>query len=318
MAFQRRLTTRALVAETRQLVDEENVVSVTDAEIVASLNRAQDRVATILAKHYQPPMLVEAFVTVTEASIDYPLPENALEQRLVKVDWYTAGGGFHRLDEISIRDLDRYQDPTPQAGGVPYYYCIIGANFRILPGNGAGGQLRIFYLADPAPLVLEQGRITLVNTAGRYVVVDELGEGVTTDVDELESYVNLVDKNTGKIKATLQVQAIADRKVTFRATPTRTTVQDRTVLGALPATVEPDDYLCNVAGTCVPLMKKPGSNYILQYAAADVSVTKLGADPGILMGQVTKMEEDVTRSWSGRPNTMRVRDRSNISRRGRR
>lgn len=310
MPFQRRLTTRAVVDEVRSLVDEENVSAVSDAEIVASLNRAQDRVATIMAKHYNPPLLTEAYVTLDAGTIDYVIPEDALEQRLVKVDW-TTGAGFQRLDEISIRDLARYQPPLASAGGAPYYYCIIGDTYRILPGNGAGGQLRIFYLADPAPLVLEQGRITLTNTAGNYLIVDELGDGVSTDADELESYVNVVDKNTGRIKGTLQVQSISDRKVTFRATPTRATVQDRTVLGVLPATVEQDDYLCGVAGTCVPFMKKPASNYILQYAAADVAVTKLGADPGILMAQTVKMEEDVTRSWSGRPNTARVRSRSN-------
>jgi hypothetical protein len=163
--------------------------------------------------------------------------------------------------------------------------------------------------------VQEQGRITLVNAGSRYVMLDEPGDELSTSVDDLESYVNLVDKDTGAIKATMQIQSIVDRKVTFRGTPTRSTVQGRTVTGTLPSTVEADDYIAPIAGTCVPFMRKPAANYILQYAAADIAVTKLGAEPGILMAQVSKMEEDVQRSWSGRPNTIRVRNRSNNWRR---
>jgi hypothetical protein len=317
MAFQRRLTTKALIEEVRSLSDDSNTADVTDEEILSSLNRAQDRVASVLARHYNPPLLQSRAVALTPGVTEYAIPEDAFEGRLLKVEFSPRAGSFQRLEPIGISDIDKYEFANSTA--IPYYYCEINSMFRLVPGNPGFGSLRIWFCEDPAPLVVEQGRLTVINVPGNYIIVDELGTDVSTASDDLESYVNLVDKNSGRIKATLQVQAISDRKVTFRTVPTRSTVQDRAVVGALPATVELDDYLCPVAGTCVPFMKKPAANYLIQYAAADIAVTKLGGDPGILMGQVTKMEEDVQRSWSGRPNTIRVRQRgaSWQSRRGR-
>jgi hypothetical protein len=159
--------------------------------------------------------------------------------------------------------------------------------------------------------VQEQGRITFIPGSGNYVIVDDAGDELTPASDDLGSYVNLVDKNTGRIKATLQIQSLAqDGKLTFRNTPTRTEVQDRPVTGALPSDLQLDDYICGIAGTCVPLLKKPAANFIVQYAVAEM-VKKLGGDAGIELSVLAKLEEDVQRSWSGRPNTLRVRNRSN-------
>ena len=314
MAFTRRLTTNALIEETRQLIDESNTADVQDAEILASLNRGQDRVASVLARHYNPPLLTSADVTIMAGQTDYDIPDAAFEGRLLKVEFSATEGIYQRLEPIGISDIDLYED-TSATGTAPYYFCQIGNQYRLIPAAPNFGSLRIWYCRDVEPLVQEQGRITLVNAGSRYVMLDEPGDELSTSVDDLESYVNLVDKDTGAIKATMQIQSIVDRKVTFRGTPTRSTVQGRTVTGTLPSTVEADDYIAPIAGTCVPFMRKPAANYILQYAAADIAVTKLGAEPGILMAQVSKMEEDVQRSWSGRPNTIRVRNRSNNWRR---
>ena len=311
MAFQRRLTTKALIEEVRDLIDEDNTSAVTDANILASLNRSQDRVASILSKHYSPPMLAAREIPVVEGQTEYDIPEDTLEERILGVDWKATGstGSYYKLTQCAYNDISRYES-VAQAQ-YPKYYYVIGSSFHLLPTAPPGGTLRAWVLEDPPPLVIEQGRITFIPGAGNYVIVDEVGEDVTTDVDELGSYVNLIDKNTGKIKATLQVQSIAqDGKITFRTTPTRTSVQDQTVVGALPTTLQADDYICNVAGTCVPLLKKPSSNFIVQYAVAEM-VKKLGGDVGMELSVLAKLEEDVTRSWSGRPNTLRVRNRSN-------
>lgn len=314
MAFSRRLTTNALIEETRSLVDESNTADISDAEILASLNRGLDRTASVLARHYNPPLLASQNVTIVAGQTDYDIPENAFEGRLLKVEFSATAGIYQRLEPIGISDIDQYED-TQATGTAPYYFCQIGNKYRLIPAAPNFGSLRIWFCQDVEPLVQEQGRITLVNAGSRYVMLDETGDELSTSVDDLESYVNLVDKDSGLIKATMQIQSIVDRKVTFRGTPTRTTVQGRTVTGTLPTTVEADDYIAPIAGTCVPFMKKPAANYILQYAAADIAVTKLGAEPGILMAQVAKMEQDVERSWSGRPNTLRVRNRSNNWRR---
>lgn len=315
MAFVKRLTTGALIREIRDLVDETNTSAVTDDEIVASLNRASDRVADILAKHYNAPLLT-SLVQATGSTAALAIPEDALEQRVQKMEFRPQGGSWTQLLEVSVDVIHNYEQTIQSSRSYPQYYYIVGQEVVLLPGPAIAGQLRMWYLRDPAPLVKELGRITVRSAPGGgtpYVVLDEVEADapLSAQGDELESFVNLVDKDSGRIKATLQVQALDDTRVTFRTVPTRSVVQGLTVVSSLPADLEVDDYACPVQGTCVPLFKKPASNYLVQYAAADVSVNKLGGDPGILLAQVSKMEEDVSRTYAGRPNKTRVKNRSN-------
>jgi len=119
--------------------------------------------------------------------------------------------------------------------------------------------------------------------------------------------VNIVDATTGAIKVSLQVQTIdtTNNRVTFKTTPTRSTVLNRAVVGAITATVEIDDYLCVSRGNCIPYLKKPLSNYIIQYAVLEIK-RKMGEPTESEERALEKFEDQVKRQWAGREAQFRV------------
>jgi hypothetical protein len=290
------------------LLDESNTAAVDDVEdILPSLNRGQDQVCSLLARHYQSPLLTHTEYTLTSGVSEYPIPEEALEQRVTKVE-VNVGGLYVPVKEISHTDISLYEHPAPAA--VPLYWCGVGLDFRLVPTPAATYPLRIWYPLEPAPLVLPQGRITRLDANGAYLVVDGVGEDITPEADQLNSYVNLVDGRTGRIKATLQVASITGNRISFRAGPARTSVLDRQVSATYSTTgslaVALDDYVCTVAGTCIPVLRKPSANYLIEWAVAELRGTKLGGEVGGERQVLAKLEEAVERSWAGRANNLRV------------
>lgn len=305
-------TVQNLVEEVRSLLDEDDTVAVNDtADILPSLNRAQAVAANILSRHYDSPLLKTKIISTSSGQSLYPIPEDAFEERLEKVEC-AVGSSFYPVKRISYRDISLYE--TSQATSIPYYYTVIGNQFKVLPGANGQYDLRVWYHQDPAPLVLPQGQITSINTASNYVLVDSVGSSLTTESDQLNSYVNLIDGRTGRIKATMQIQSIQDTQIVFKTVPTRTTVLDTPVSSDLSAlvdseglavVVEQDDYLCTVKGSCIPFFKNPFSNYLVQYAIAEIR-RKLG-DPSDMEERVkADLFQLVERSWVGREQSLRV------------
>lgn len=301
----RRLIVDELTAEVRSLIDEINVDNITDDEdIIPALNRGQDYAASILGRKYAEPLLVSKIVPINAVDSIYDIPEDAFEGRLEKVE-VRIGTDYYEVKRISYRQITEYEFPVNTT--LPQYYAVIGNQFRLIPNTSVGYELRLWYLRDPAPLEKSQGQVRIVNVGSNYLVVDVIGSKLTTNVDALNSYVNFVDGDTGDIKKTLQIQSIADQRVTFKTTPTRSTVLGRTVSGSFTAAdIEPDDYICTVHGSCVPFLKKPLSNFLVTFAAADIKVNKLGGEPGLVAQQLAAFEKQVERLWVGQEQTLRV------------
>jgi hypothetical protein len=303
----RRLTTSNLVAEVRSMLDEQNREAVDDVtDIIPALNRAQDHAANILARHYESPLLAYTSVTLTGGTSEYDVPEDAFEQRLEKIE-VNVNGRYSEVRRISYRDATPYD--TNSSTSFPAFYSVVGQKYRLMPTPSGTYPLRVWYLKDPDALVLEQGRITGISIGSRYVTVDSIGEDLTTEADQLDSYVNLIDGQTGLIKATLQIQNIQGNKVYFKSSPARSTVLNRTISSSIPTTVEKDDFLCTIHGTCVPLLKKPFSNYLIEYAVAELQ-RKLGGPADLELRVLESMEAAVERSWVGREQALRISKRS--------
>jgi hypothetical protein len=303
----RRLTTTDLIEEVRSLLDESNRANVSDElDILPALNRAQDVAANILARHYEAPLLAYKSLQLTAGQSEYDIPEDAFEQRIEKCEVYITSV-YYPIKRIDYRDITLYETPTRT--NVPYYYTVIGTKFRLLPSPTAVYPLRIWYLKDPEVLVAPQGRLTIVNQAQNYVIVDSIGSDLTSAMDDLNSYVNLIDGQTGNIKATMQIQSIVGNKITFKSSPSRSTVLNKTIESALPVTVEPDDFICTIHGTCIPAFKKPFSNYLIQFAVAEIQ-RKLGGPADIELKVRDELEKIVERSWVGRENFLRVQKRN--------
>ena len=301
----RRLVTSDLVAQVRSLLDEDSTFAVQDErDIIPALNRAQDTAASILARMYESPMVTYVEIPANQGVREYDLPEDALEERLERIEAY-LNGYYYPIKRINYRDISVYE--TAQNVNVPFYYAVIGQKFRLVPPPTGTYSLRVWYLKDPAPLVLEHGRITLLGAS--YVNLEgPPPDTLTSNSDELGSYVNLVDKDSGRVKATFQVSSVNGQRVSLRTSPTRTVVQGRTVSPASTLATcgaEADDYLCPVQGTCVPLLKKPVSNYVVEYAVAELT-RKLGGDSAMEQEVLKKLEKHVERSWAGRETHIRV------------
>lgn len=319
------ITTDDLIDEVRSMLDEDNRSTVSDtADILPALNRAQNYAANILARHYESPMLRWKTVEAVTGQDEYDIPENAFEQRLEKVE-VKVNNLFYPVKRVDYRDVSLFETPSSTAS-VPYYYAVVNSRFRVLPKANATYPFRIWYLEEPPRLVKGQGRINIVNTAGNYVIVDSVGSDITTTSDNLNSYVNIIDAQTGKRKASYQIQNIAGNKITFKTSPTRTQVLNTSIdtsmvtanlLSNLDAdnqgadvSIEADDFVCVIKGACVPFFKKPFSNFLVQYAIAEIS-RKLGGPADAERRVLADLEEQVERSWVGREQSLRVEKSSN-------
>lgn len=299
----RRLIVDDLISECRSLLDEDNTVSVNDErDILPALNRAQDTVVNILTRKYNDPFIAHKTLQPISRQSEYDLPEDAFEERLEKVEVERLGL-FYEVKRIDFRDLSAYENSNQQ--NIPYYYCIVGSKVRLVPQPTGTYPLRLWYVKEPDSLVKSQGRITLLNTTSNYLVVDNIGSDLTTNMDDLNSYVNIIHGPSGEVKQSLQIQSIQGSKITFKSAPTRTSVLGKTITGALSTDIVQDDLVCVVSGSCVPRFKKAIANYLIQFAVADI-VRKLGGSVEIEEKVKADFEKMVEKQDKGRETSTRV------------
>lgn len=290
------------------MLDEDNEANLTDTAILDALNRAQDVASNILTRHYEDPMITSEEFTPDAGVSEFDIPERALEERLEKVE-VRINGYYAPLERVSYRDISRFETDTTAAA--PRAYVVTGNTYRLLPAASTSNPVRIWYSKAPLPLVKCEGRIigTGVNGSSQsYVTLDSIGSSLSTSNTNLTNYVNLIDGDSGLVKATMQIIDIdpsCDR-VTFKATPDRTSVLNQDTTGTLPATVEQDDYLSLVTGTCVPFFKKPNSNFVMQRAVYDIKANKLGEPTDAIARLDAELQKQVERSWTGREKTLKV------------
>lgn len=313
-------TTQDLVDQVRSQIDEDNVVGIkTLTDIVPALNRGQDHACEILAHHYPDPLIASSTITLQAGVEYYPIPEDAMGDRVNKME--TLIPGFPAdLKRVAYNQMSEYE--TLGVVPIPYGYCIVGRNIRVLPKASGTYPARMWYVRQPQPLVLPWGRITRINAAQNYLVVDSLGdsEGTapTTAIDDLTSYFNIIDAQTGEIKGTFQVRAISGNRIDIKTTPdpNRTTVWNNPIATDLSAQLTTtlqapavDDYICPVDGTCVPMLKNPFANFFIQFAVAAMR-RKLGDASGLEENVLAQFEKEVKSTWAGREHAQRVLKKS--------
>jgi hypothetical protein len=312
-------TVTDLVSAVRSLLDEDNNASVKDVEdILPALNRAQDVAANILARHYESPLLTYKIVTTVSGQREYPIPDDAFEERLEKIE-VEVNSLYYPVSRIDYRHLSQYE--TQGATSIPYYYAIIGGKYRLLPTSNGTYSLRVWYNVDPLPLVTPQGRITKVDTDNQFFVVDAVGSDLTTENDNLNSYVNIIDGQTGNRKGSFQIKNIQNNRIYIKTTPSRSLVYNLPISSDLAGlteprdvqtsiTIEPDDLVCVVAGSCIPFFKKPFSNYLIQHAVSDIR-RKLGEGNDMEERIKADLLQIVERSWVAREQSIRVTKKNN-------
>lgn len=307
----RSVTVRGILSQVRSQLDETNEANLDDTiDLLPALNRGMDDAMDILSRRY--PSAVITPYSISEIDGDtYDLPEDAFEDRLTKVEISIGDGQYEPLTRIDYQDISLYESP---GSGIPVVYVVVGQEFRVLPSPSGISAIRIWYIPERGPLVPEYGRITSINTEQNYVQVTDVEDTdqISSDISSLESYVNVVSGRTGAIRATLQVGSVVSGRIQFRATPTRSTVQGRSVSGSLPSTVAQDDYICPVDGTCIPVMRGALINFLISYTTADIKAVKLDEDPEVVMGLLKKFEARMGSLWSRREQSLRVSRGSHI------
>jgi hypothetical protein len=252
-------------------------------------------------------------LSLTSADQEYDIPEDVFEDRIEKIEIMIpggTGGTYREVQRISYRDITNYE--TPGRAAVPYYYTVYGRKMRFVPGPTGQYTARMWYLRNPEKLIEPQGRVTIINNAGNYVILDQAGTDLTTESDQLASFVNIIDGQTGIIKGSLQIANIVSGKVTFRTTPLRTSVLNKAITGDLSSVeVEKDDYISLIEGTCVPYFGKPVTNFLIQFTVAEIT-RKLGGESDKEEAVLEKFEKQISRTWAGREETLRIKKRSRI------
>ena len=306
----------SIIDEVRKVCGEENTGgSVSDELILMLLNRSQDEAAQLLARHYVEPILTYTDIPLLPSEQDYELPEDCFEERVLKVEFiYQSTSAPYKMDRIDY-DTDEASSYSSQSTGqIPEAWMQIGSirSVRVFPMPSGGGYLRMWYAKKPSDLVESQGRIKSVVNATT-VELDTLGDEITANLDDDGSHLCIVDGQTGRIKAVLEVASVSEstNTVEFTLTPVADDVEgieieacpDLTVLNYV------GDYVCLAPFTCVPMIRNPILNYIKQYAIALVQ-TNLGAEHEVAYKALKEMEKFVQSMDSGKQTHHRVKMKS--------
>lgn len=297
-------------------MDEEATDSLnTNTDILPALNRAQDFGVEILAKHYEDPFIHKLDLPIVGGQEEYDIPESAYSGRIEKVEMNIPPKGFYEVHRMSYRDISFYESATNSS--VAYGYAVVGNKIRFVPAPNGAFDARIWVFLAPEELVTPQGKITSISSSDNRIVVDLVGTDLTTETDNQNSFVNIVDGQTGLVKTTFQIKNISGTSVTFKSTPTRTTVENRTISTSITdeltsdsTSIEVDDYVCVSKGSCILYFGRPLANFIINRAVLELKMLKFGApSDGILMLD-DKFEKQVQGTWAGREQTLRIKKRS--------
>ena len=204
------------------MTGKQNTTDVTSAEILSALNRGQQRLVRLAARFYEPLFMREVNIS-TFSGREATIPEYANGLIIDQVD-VINGNRAYRVYQIPIREASHIDD-TDYSSAIPRHYTIRGNKILLYPKPESSVTIRVRYQLRPPELVLNQGRITDIDSLSSDILyVNSLGSDLTTSIDSLKAFVNIVDGTTGEVKDTAQISAIDtdSKKITFKsASPDR-------------------------------------------------------------------------------------------------
>lgn len=286
-----------LIAQVRDELDEFNTDQVSDDTVVNYLNRAQRNATNIISRKFVDAFLASALVNLTSTDT-YDIPADVYAGRIEKLEIVQSGRPLP-MERRSYRNMYSYSGTS----GMPCFWCQKGRQFVVAPTPASPYQVKIWYTKIPPKLVTEQGRITAISST--YVLVDTVGDTLTTSSDDLNSYINFIDRLTGEVKGSAQIQSISGSRITIRSTPLRTTVLGNTIAGTVPTDLAVDDYVCITEGTCVSTLDAAYVDYLVIHAAVSLK-RKLGDDSPGDYSSLQVAEAELEKIWAGREPTLRV------------
>lgn len=277
-------TTTDLVQQVRDICDEDNTTDVDSDLIVRMLNRAQQEMLRILIKQHPSHFMKETIYAGTALEND----ANS-QARVLTLDDQSYNFAINHIDAkignswFPVRQVPFYRTlgfDNENSSSLPITYSVKGNKIFFYPTPKSTTSIRVRYQFRAPQITTNQGRITAFSSANGTVTLDSIGADLSTSVDTLGAFVNVIDYLTGEIKETLQITGIntTTKVITFQTTAgslNRTLVFGYTVGSALPSDIALDDYLCSAQGTCVPLLAHDMTNYLVDIAGFHVK-RKLG------------------------------------------
>lgn len=303
-----------ILTEVRNQLDEQNTEDISNADILAAVNRGQRKATNIITRKYDALFLAsDASTTTVGGTQEYDIPTKAFGRKIEKVE-VLEGDIAWEVRRISMHDSTKYVSSAQVTR--PYYYALKKNKIKLFPKPQGNLTIQIWYSEKPEDLVESQGRIVSYSdnaSAADTITVDALGSDITHDTsDGFNAWVNIIDYNTGEVKATLQVANInpTTKVITFKYTGlARTTVLGKTIATTLPTDISEDDYVCVIRGTCIPEVPGAYTDYIIQYAVVELR-RRHGEDTAAEFAQLKELEEEIQKMWVGRESSHRVRKSS--------
>jgi len=270
-------TVSELIQRVRDITDESNTSDINDPLVMRMLNRAQQEMVRTLTRHYKNHFMREEVFTSSDLVADV----NG-QSRIVKVADQSFGFAVNAVDgkigtswfpinQVPFSYTLGYDNTT--TGGLPLSYAMQGQKIFLYPAPSSGVEIRVRYQFRAPQLVAPQGRITASTSST--LTLDALGSGLSTSVDTLGAFINIVDHLTGEIKATMQVTGgigSTDKTIDVQTDAdtlagVRTEVFGYTTTATMPTNISKDDYVCSASGTCVPLLAHDLTNYLVDIAS---------------------------------------------------
>jgi hypothetical protein len=277
-------TTTDLIQQVRDISDEDNVTDISDALVIRMLNRAQQEMNRILVKRYPNYYMKETIYTGSDLAAD----ANS-QTRVLTLDDQSFAFSINQIDAkigtswFPVRESPFFRTlgfDAENSTTLPITYSVNGNKLHFFPAPKASTSIRIRYQFRAPQITSLQGRITAFSIANGTMTIDSVGSDLSTSVDTLGAFINVVDHLTGRIKATVQVTGIntTTKVLTIQTTSgslDRTEVFGYTVGAAVPSDIAKDDYVCSAVGTCVPFLGHDLSNFLVDIAGWHVK-RKLG------------------------------------------
>lgn len=310
-------TVHDLIAQVRSQVDEVNNSSLdTIDDILPALNRGQNKAAEILARHYAEPLIRPITVATVSGTAAYAIPEDAMGDRVTHVEMLVSGLPTE-IKMVTYTQLGAYKSSGTVS--IPSVCTVYDRSVVFAPSPSGAYSAQIWYVKQPQPLNSVWGRITNIPTSTS-LIVDSIGSEdddttPSTDMATLDCFFNVVDAQTGAVKGTYQALTIEGNEISIKSTsPSLATLWGSTVELSLtaPSTLlvpEVNDYICPAGGSCVPMLKHPFADFIVQFAVA-AAKRKLGDNSGLEDALAKEFENDVKTTWAGRAQAQRVINRS--------
>ena len=311
----RNITVDDIIDELRSLTDEFNEDQLqAERDILPELNRAQERAYQVLSRVYPEPLLT--YVEVTGVTgYEYEFPEDIFMDKIKRVEFMLPNKSMISwCERVTIPILTKFF--SMQSTQAPSCHVLFSRKMRFNAPADGNNIMRIWYLRGVDQLTESIGRITNI-TSNSFIMADVASTFDPTIAEgDLDQYFNVVDGQTGLVKASFQILSYASgNEIFIKSVPDRSIVLNRPISNSIATPITSietgfsigvDDYICPISGTCVLQFFDAAHTFIVQTATATLK-RKLGYayDADQTLGK--DFEAELNKTYMGRQRVTRVK-----------